>query len=101
MCFVALNESILVKTGMTALYHKYNQFLKGNVSALFGPSNKFYNSGVRAYPLSNRKIQGRIWLAPEMLKILLQIASFSSAYLDMLPKNPQFSQRIFNISDGH
>ena len=25
-----------------------------------------------------------------MFKILLQIASFSSAYLDMLPQNPQF-----------
>ena len=37
----------------------------------------------------------------EMFKILLQIASFSSAYLDMLPQNTQFSQRILNISARH
>ena len=40
-------------------------------------------------------------LPAEMSKILLQIASFSSAYLDMLPQNPQFSQRILNISARH
>jgi len=40
-------------------------------------------------------------LPAEMSKILLQIAYFSSAYLGMLPQNPQFSQRILNISASH
>jgi len=33
-----------------------------------------------------------------MLKILLQIEFSSSAYFNMLPRNPQFSQRILSIS---
>ena len=37
----------------------------------------------------------------EMSKLLLQIASFSSAELVLLPQNPQFSQRILDISARH
>jgi len=36
-----------------------------------------------------------------MTKILLQIASFSSAYLDTLSQNTQFSQRILIILLRH
>ena len=57
---------------------------------------------LRAHLQSKRKsMKKNQYLPAEMSKILLQIASFSSAYLDMLPQNTQFSQRIFNISASH
>ena len=67
------------------------------------PNIRMYYSERFLEPISNltAKYKAKYGLPTEMTKILLQIASFSSAYPDMLPQNSQFSQRILVISVRH